>query len=57
MVGKDAEIDAGCPRKERGLDFWADNCDCRGDTVVISEGQRESANGVDGFLVGGGESR
>jgi len=57
VVGKDAEIDAGCPRKERGLGFWADNCDCRGDTVVISEGQRESANGVDGFLVGGGESR
>ena len=57
MVEKDAEIDAGFPRKERGLDFCADNCDCRGDTVVISEGQRESANGVDGFLVGGGESR
>ena len=57
MVGKDAEIDAGCPRKERGLDFGADNCDRRGDTVVKSDGQRESAYGVDGFLVGGGESR
>ena len=39
MVGKDAEIDAGFPRKERDLDFGTDNCDCRGDTVEVSNGQ------------------